>query len=504
MTDQTLLGSYDYRLVVLSVLIAILASYTALDLAGRVTASWGWPRLAWLISGATSMGTGIWSMHYVGMLAFGLPVQIQYDWPTALLSLFAGIFSSVVALVVVSRQKMGPLSTLAGSIFMGSGIVAMHYIAMFSMRLAAMCRYSRLLVALSVLLAIAGSWTALSLAFFFRDEAPGRWKRKIASALLMAAAIAGMHYTAMAAASFTSSSTPPDLAHAISVSALGIAGISGVPVMVLVITLLTAIAERKRIEQELALAEETQRSLLPRSLPQLGSFQIHVFCRPTRHLGGDFYDFISLDTGELAGLLADVSGKGISAALLGSFTQGAINAEFRTTLRPREILDRVNKLLCHRTPANRFVTLALFLLNAQGKGEFLGAGHTVVYLFRAASREVEELFSSGMPLGMFPVASYQSSALELHPGDILVMYSDGLTDAQNRAEEEFGEERLRHLIRSEGNAGAAALKRNLLVGIEEFTAGANQIDDITFLLVERGLEDPGTDRTTQGHDAPPT
>ena len=247
MTDQTLLGSYNHHLVVLSVLIAILSSYTALDLAGRVTASWGWPRLAWLISGATSMGAGIWSMHYIGMLAFGLPVQIQYDWPTALLSLLASIFSSVVALIVVSRQKMGPLSTLAGSIFMGSGIVAMHYIAMFSMRVAAMCRYSPFLVALSVLLAIAGSWTALLLAFFFRDEAPGRWKRKIASALLMAAAIAGMHYTAMAAASFTPSSTPPDLSHAVSVSALGIAGVSGVPVMVLVITLLTAIAERKRV-----------------------------------------------------------------------------------------------------------------------------------------------------------------------------------------------------------------------------------------------------------------
>ncbi len=501
MTDQTLLSSYDHRLVVLSVLIAILASYTALDLAGRVTASRGWPRLAWLISGAISMGTGIWSMHYIGMLAFSLPVQIQYDWRTALLSLFAGVFSSVVALVVVSRQKMGPLSTLAGSIFMGSGIVAMHYIAMFSMRLAAMCRYSPLLIALSVLLAIAGSWTALMLAFFFRDETPGRWKRKIASALLMAAAIAGMHYTAMAAASFIPSSTPRDLTHAISVSALGIAGISGVPVMVLVITLLTAIVERRRVEQELALAEETQRSLLPRSLPHFGSFRIHVSCRPTRHLSGDFYDFIPVDTGELAGLVADVSGKGISAALLGSFTQGAINTEFRTTLRPKEILDRVNKLLCQRTPANRFVTLALFLLNTQGKGEFLGAGHTVVYLFRAASREVEELHSSGMPLGMFPFASYQSSALELHPGDILVIYSDGLTDAQNRAEEEFGEERLRNLIRSEGSAGAAALKRNLLLEIEEFTAGADQFDDITFLLVERGPEDPGTDRTTQGRDA---
>jgi NO-binding membrane sensor protein with MHYT domain/serine phosphatase RsbU (regulator of sigma subunit) len=486
MTDQTLLGSYDHRLVVLSVLIAILASYTALDLAGRVTASRGWPRRAWLISGATSMGAGIWSMHYIGMLAFRLPVPIRYDWPTALLSLFAGIFSSVVALVIVSRQKMGLLSTLAGSIFMGGSIVAMHYIAMFSMRLAVMCRYSPSLVALSVLLAIGGSSTALWLAFFFRDEVPGRGKRKIASAFLMAAAIAGMHYTAMAAASFTASSTPPDLSHAVSVSALGIAGISGVPVMVLVITLLTALAERKRVEQELALAEEAQRSLLPRSLPQFAPFRIHAFCRPTRHVSGDFYDFISIDTGELVGVLADVSGKGISAALLGSFVLGAMNVEFRTTPRLGAILDRLNKLLCHRTPANRFVTLALFLLNTQGKGEFLSAGHNVVYLFRAASRDVEELLSSGMPLGMFPFASYQSSALELHLGDILVVYSDGLTDAQNHAEEEFGEKRLRNLIQSEGSAGADALKKHLLGAIQEFTAGTNQVDDITFLLVERG------------------
>jgi sigma-B regulation protein RsbU (phosphoserine phosphatase) len=163
-----------------------------------------------------------------------------------------------------------------------------------------------------------------------------------------------------------------------------------------------------------------------------------------------------------------------------------MNVEFRTTPWLGAILDRLNKLLCHRTPANRFVTLALFLLNTQGKGEFLSAGHNVVYLFRAASRDVEELLSSGMPLGMFPFASYQSSALELHLGDILVVYSDGLTDAQNHAEEEFGEKRLRNLIQSEGSAGADALKKHLLGAIQEFTAGTNQVDDITFLLVERG------------------
>src|SRR5258708_473881 len=107
MTDSTLLGSYDNRLVVLSVLIAILASYTALDLAGRVTASRGQARLVWLIGGATSMGIGIWSMHYTGMLAFSLPVSIQYDWPTVLLSLLAGVFASGIALFAVIRPRMG-------------------------------------------------------------------------------------------------------------------------------------------------------------------------------------------------------------------------------------------------------------------------------------------------------------------------------------------------------------------------------------------------------------
>jgi PAS domain S-box-containing protein len=251
MAEQTLLGAYDYRLVVLSVLIAILASYTALDLGGRVTSSRGWARLAWLVGGGTSMGIGIWSMHYIGMLAFSLPIPIEYDWPTVLLSLLAGVFAALVALFVVSRRKMGWPRALAGSIFMGGAIVALHYIAMYAMRVAAMCHFSPLLVTLSVLLAISGSWVALWLTFFFRDETRGRWNRKIASALLMGTAIVSMHYSAMAAASFTSSAIPPDLSHAVSISTLGIAGISGVPVMVLVITLVTSTVDRLQEQKTL-------------------------------------------------------------------------------------------------------------------------------------------------------------------------------------------------------------------------------------------------------------
>ncbi len=243
MTDQVLVGSYDYRLVVLSILVAILASYTALDLGERITASRDWARLYWLLGGAASMGIGIWSMHYIGMLAFRLPVPVLYDWPTVLLA-------SEVALFVVSRRKMGSPRALAGSIFMGGGIVALHYIGMSAMRLPAMCRYSPLLVTLSVLIALAGSYLALWLAYFFRGE-PDRILRKAGGAVLMGFAIAGMHYTAMAAASFTRSAMPPDLSHAVSISALGIAAISGVPSMVLVLTVLTVILDRLQEQRTL-------------------------------------------------------------------------------------------------------------------------------------------------------------------------------------------------------------------------------------------------------------
>src|SRR5580658_2351271 len=119
-------GSYDYRLVALSVLIAVLASYAALDLAARVTAAHGRIQFAWLSGGAAAMGTGIWSMHYIGMLAFSLPVRVLYDWPTVLASLLAAVLSSAIALFVVSRQRMGFLAATMGSIIMGAGIATMH------------------------------------------------------------------------------------------------------------------------------------------------------------------------------------------------------------------------------------------------------------------------------------------------------------------------------------------------------------------------------------------
>ena len=253
---MNLIGSYNYALVALSVLIAMFASYAALDLAGRVTASDGWTRAVWLLGGAGAMGTGIWSMHYIGMLAFILPIPVAYHWPTVLLSLFAAILASVVALGLVSRQKMGLLRALAGSVLMGAGIAGMHYIGMAAMRLPATCRFNSYFVVLSIVFAVLISLAALWITFHFRDEKTGLGRDKLVGAVVMGAAIPVMHYTGMAAASFTPSGVPADLSHAVSISALGTAGIAAATFTVLGLALLTSSLDRRFVTQTLELQEE--------------------------------------------------------------------------------------------------------------------------------------------------------------------------------------------------------------------------------------------------------
>src|SRR2546427_508953 len=261
MIDQNMVMviSYYYRLVTLSVVIAMLASYAALDLAGRTTAARGRVRLAWLVGGATAMGVGIWSMHYIGMLAFTLPVLVLYDWPTVLLSLVAAIFAAAVALFVVSRQRMGWLQALTGSAIMGSGIATMHYPGMAVRRLSAMCSYDPLLLTLSVVLAIVFSLVALWLTFRFREDRKATGWGKTASAIVMGAAIPVMHYTGMAAARFTPSTLIPDTSHAVSTSSLGIAGVSAVTVLVLGVAVLTSAVDRRFSAQTLKLREHEKR-----------------------------------------------------------------------------------------------------------------------------------------------------------------------------------------------------------------------------------------------------
>jgi two-component system, sensor histidine kinase and response regulator len=255
-----IIGTYDRSLVALSVLIAFLSSYAALDLVGRVRATHGAARHVWLIGGAVTMEIGIWSMHYLGMLAFELPVSVQYDWPTVAASLLAAILASLIALHVASQETMGAVPTALGSIFMGAAIAGMHYIDMAAMRLPAMCHYSTTLVALSVLIAVLISLLALQLAFRLRADALSWSWRKSASALLMGFAISAMHYTGMTAATFTPSPLPiRDFSHALSITSLGNAGIIVATFMVLGLTLLSAFIERRFSAQTLNMAASERR-----------------------------------------------------------------------------------------------------------------------------------------------------------------------------------------------------------------------------------------------------
>jgi two-component system, sensor histidine kinase and response regulator len=290
--------SYNYYLVALSVVISTVASYAALDLAGRVTAAHGSVRMAWLSGGACAMGMGIWAMHYIGMLACSLPVAVGYDWPTVAVSLLCAIFASGVALFVVSRLRMTWVNITLGSLAMGGGIAAMHYIGMSAMRLPATCSYSVPLVALSVVFAVVISLVALWLVFTLRRDRKHNQSRKIASAVVMGAAIPVMHYTGMAAATFLPSHTLPSLAHAVNISTLGIAGITLVTLFVLGMTVLTSVVDRRFAEQTLKLESTEQRY---RQLVE--SAQVVLW---RRDLHSSTFNFVNLEAESLFGYpLAD-------------------------------------------------------------------------------------------------------------------------------------------------------------------------------------------------------
>jgi PAS domain S-box-containing protein len=259
--SAALTGFYDYGEVARSALIAIAASYAALDLAGRVTSAGGRVRLAWLSGSAIAMGIGISAMHFKGMLAFHLPVPVEYHWPTVLASLLVAVLASSVALYVASRRKMGPVAALSGSVFMGAGIAGMHYIGMAAMRLSAITRYSPLLVACSILLAILFSLIALLMAFGLREETRWSVPRRLGSAMVMGVAVSAMHYTGMAAASFIPAS-PPDLSHAGSISPVGNSGVVIAALIVLVAAVTTSSVDRQQAREQLRLVVDTTPAML--------------------------------------------------------------------------------------------------------------------------------------------------------------------------------------------------------------------------------------------------
>ncbi|MEO8735048.1 MAG: diguanylate cyclase [Edaphobacter sp.] len=236
--------TYIYWLVGLSLCMAIIASFAAFSFAERLTVSIGARFWGWLTGGALAMGLGIWSMHYLGMLAVRLPVEVTYHVPTVLASLLLAIIASAIALSIVSRPKLGLPQIAIGGILMGAGIGGMHYMGISAMRSTAMHHYNLKLVALSLVVAIVFSWMALWISFFLRNyHVQQEWLR-IGGAVLMGSGIAAMHYTAMAAVTFTPGEMLYSPIGTVRVSTLGIVAVALTTIFVLFGALLTAFYDR--------------------------------------------------------------------------------------------------------------------------------------------------------------------------------------------------------------------------------------------------------------------
>src|SRR5215204_1599113 len=241
------------------------------------------------------------------------------------------------------------------------------------------------------------------------------------------------------------------------------------------------IRERERVEQELLVARRIQQASLPKEVPTLEGWEISPHYQPAREVGGDFYDFFELESGQFGLVVGDATGKGMPAALVMATTCGMLRAVAQSSKSPGEVLGRVNEALSARIPPNMFVTCFYALLDPRtGRLSYANAGHDLPYLRRG--NDAEQLRARGMPLGLMSGVSYEEDHSFLREGDGILFYSDGLVEAHNQHREMFGSPRLRRLI-MEYDEGRS-LGDVLLEELYTFTGeGWEQEDDITLLML---------------------
>jgi phosphoserine phosphatase RsbU/P len=243
--------------------------------------------------------------------------------------------------------------------------------------------------------------------------------------------------------------------------------------------------QRQRMEQELNIARDIQQALLPhgfRPYPYLGVTGIHTPCHA---VGGDYFDVFPLGEERTAILVADVSGKGLGAALLTTMLQGAFTGMTVGT-DPVQVFNQLNRFLCEHEQVGRYATMILGILDRSGQFEFINAGHPSPLILRRG--KVTELFTGGsFPVGLVPEADYSSKKTTLEPGDTLVLFSDGVTEAMDPDEQLFGDQRLKDALSGQHDTPLVDLKKTVLESIESFTRGAGQADDVTLLLVRYQL-----------------
>ncbi|HVG34864.1 MAG TPA: SpoIIE family protein phosphatase [Pyrinomonadaceae bacterium] len=254
--------------------------------------------------------------------------------------------------------------------------------------------------------------------------------------------------------------------------------------------------DRQRLEHELQLASEIQQRFQPTAPPQVPGYELQGISFPCYEIGGDYYDFIEREDGRLIITLGDVSGKGTAAALLMSSLHAAVHAQAASHDSLVDTISAVNRYLADNIPPNRFVTLFYAELNPQtGALSFLNAGHNPPLIVHQAGT-VEQLSSGGLPLGIKPDAVFREGRTQLQPGDVLVIYSDGVSEAGNPQGEEFGVKRLSDTVMRNIEASASGIRDRIESALTKFSEGTAAADDITLVIVKRQAE--GTMIATSG------
>ncbi|HEX9944998.1 MAG TPA: SpoIIE family protein phosphatase [Thermoanaerobaculia bacterium] len=243
--------------------------------------------------------------------------------------------------------------------------------------------------------------------------------------------------------------------------------------------------EKERLEREMQLAAEIQRQILPKGAPVVPGYQLTGWYRPARQVGGDYYDLFPLKDGRIRVVVGDVSGKGMPAALMVSTLHSALRLLFDQAQFGPSLLERLNRHIVESSAANKFITMLLAELDPQTAVlHYMNAGHNPGILLRSGST-VEQLTAGGLPLGLLPQARFQSRALTLGPGDLLCLYSDGITEAESPGEEEFGMARLTDLLLRERDRPLDELIEAVIQTVGEFSQGRPQGDDQTLVLLRR-------------------
>ena len=245
-------------------------------------------------------------------------------------------------------------------------------------------------------------------------------------------------------------------------------------------------AERRRLQEEVALARQIQMSLIPDRLPELRGWELYGGNQPSRGVSGDYFEVIErLDGRECVLLIADVSGKGIAASLLTAYIEALSTAPIEDGLSPEEVFTRVSRRLYRRTPHERFATALLAALDPLTAAiRFANAGHNPALLLRADGA-TEQLASTGVPLGLLPNADYASHEVEMRPGDLLVLYTDGIVEATDPDDQEFDVSRLEALCRRHADEPLAAIAQALERELAEFVRGVPYADDRTLVMLRR-------------------